>query len=118
MNLESKIQEFDQILKVITAHRDLPSEPLVEAGAVILQEIGKDRRAEILRDLRFNSRMVNSDSATEKQKAALRTFGIEISSGITKQEASALLSELFGELRAVLWGGLFLSKYIQFSTVF
>lgn len=93
MNLERKIQEFDQILKVITAHRDLPSEPLIEAGAVILQEVGKDRRAEILRDLRFNNRMFNSDSATEKQKAALRRFGIEVSDAMTKPEASHLLSE-------------------------
>lgn len=93
MELERKINEFDQILKVITAHRDLSSEPLIEAGAVILQEVGKDRRAEILRDLRFNNRMVNSDAATEKQKSALRRFGIEFSGGITKQEASGLLSE-------------------------
>ena len=94
MELEKKIDEFDQILKLITAHRDLPSEPLIEAGKTILQEVGKDRRTEILRDLRFNNRMVNSDSATEKQKAALKRFGIEVSNGLTKQEASALLSEV------------------------
>ena len=93
MNLERKIQEFDQILKVITAHGDLPAEPLIEAGSVILQEVGKDRRAEILRDLRFNHRVVNVEPATDKQRAALKRFGLEFRNGITKQEASALLSE-------------------------
>jgi len=101
-------EEFNQILKELKKKDDLPIESIVQVAQVILQESGKDRRTELLREARLSNNEFNSSSqnskandvkpATYRQKNALNRFGIEYSDDITKSEAYELLEKAFEQL--------------------
>lgn len=92
--MESKqiVNEFNEIFGNLKD--DLPDELAVQASTVILQELGKYNRVKTLTEVRLGN---NGEPATDKQKAALKKFGIEFRNGITKQEAYQLISEAIEE---------------------
>lgn len=95
-------QEFQGILSQVSQINGVPVESAVRVATVILQEAGKYRRTRVLRGMRMgNDRSEygnsNGEPATDKQKAALKNFGVEFRNGITKQEASELISEMIEE---------------------
>ena len=83
-------KEFQKILSQVSQIDGVPVESAVQVATVILRETGKYRRSKMLAESRLNS---DSEPATQKQKKALRSFGIDFRSGITKSEASELISE-------------------------
>jgi hypothetical protein len=93
MRTEEIYQQFEQILSDLRGIDGLPSDSVVQVAQVILQESGKDRRAELLQNARSSN---NGDSnknsndipATPRQKNALKRFGVEYRDDITKSEAS------------------------------
>ena len=91
MEVEKIMEEYYEIYDDLKSQRDeFDHQSCVLATTAILQELGKYRRSKFLSGLRNDS---NGEPATEKQKNALRKFGIAIEKGITKKEASVLLSE-------------------------
>jgi hypothetical protein len=90
METDQVNQEFQGILSEVSQIDSVPVESAVQVATVILREVGKYRRSKMLTECRLNN---NSDQATEKQKNALKNFGIEFRNGITKQVASDLISE-------------------------
>lgn len=94
-------EQFNQILDELKERNDLPIESIVQVAQVILQESGKDRRTELLRETKSNNNEGSSDNSTDKpatirQKNALMRFGIKFRNDITKSEASELLDKAFG----------------------
>jgi len=92
--------QFNHILSQLKEKNDLPIETSVQIAQVILQESGKDRRVDLLREAKSNNNEANSNynnnvPATLKQKNALLKFGVKFSNDITKSEASKLLDGVF-----------------------
>lgn len=87
-------EQFKQALEEVIKINGITTESAVNVATIILQESGKDRRAELYNKHRFNNNGFNRNSnqpATDKQKDALRKWRVEFSDDITKAEASALL---------------------------
>ena len=102
METEHIKQQFEQILEDVIKINGLTIESATQIAAVILQETGKYRRTEMLREARLlgterNSNNGNNEPATPRQKKALRNFGIKFSSNITKSEASRLIDRAIAE---------------------
>ena len=100
MKTEEIQEQFNQILDELKARNDLPIESIVQVAQVILQESGKDRRVELLRDAKSCNNKGSNDnntdkSATIRQKNALLRFGIKFRNDITKSEASELLDKAY-----------------------
>ena len=99
-------EQFKQTLEEVTKINGITTESAVQVATVILQESGKDRRAELLRETRLNNNGFNKNNkngnqpATYKQKNALRNFGIKYSNNITKSEASRLIDEAITEVES------------------
>ena len=90
-------EQFTQTLEEVTKINGITTESAVNVATLILQESGKDRRAELYNKHRFNNNGFNRNSnqpATEPQKYTLKKHGIEFSDDITKAEASALLDKV------------------------
>ncbi len=83
-------QEFQGILSEVSQINGVPVESAVQVATVILREAGKYRRSKMLSECRLNN---NSNPANEKQKNALKNFGIEFRNEITKPEAYQLIRE-------------------------
>ena len=108
MTIKEIHQQFEEILTELRDIEGLPEESVVKVAQVILQEAGKDRRAELANKSKSSnngyysssqsSENGSNQSATEKQKNALMKFGIEYSEDITKAEASVLLYKAFEKL--------------------
>jgi len=92
MNTQERKEEFREIYEEVAKINGLTTQEAVEVATAILQEAGKDRRAEILR-VRFSSNGNDSQQATPKQKAYLKSLGIEYKDDITKAEASELIDK-------------------------
>ena len=107
--------QFKQILHELQDIDGLPADSVVQVAQVILQEFGKDRRAELISNEKssnngnyynnFSSEANENEPATDKQKKALRTFFIDFEEDITKAEASKLLDKKFEELDRKKKGG-------------
>ncbi len=98
-------KEFEKILSALRKVEGLPLESIVQVAQVILQESGKDRRTELMRESHTNcngdsSKNSNDVPATPRQKNALKNFGIKYRDDITKAEASELLDKAFAELES------------------
>ena len=99
-------EQFEQILRDLNTIEDFRPESAIQVAQVILQESGKDRRTELLRDARVSNNGFNSSQnkangaqpATERQKNALMRFGIDFSDDITKSEAYEILEKAFEKL--------------------
>ena len=101
-------EQFIQILSELRNIQGLKDESAVQVAQVILVEVGKYRRTELLRDKKSSNNGYYSSSqssengssqpATEKQKNALTRFGIDFSDDITKAEAYELLDKAFEKL--------------------
>ncbi len=90
-------EQFKQTLEEVTKINGITTESAVNVATLILQESGKDRRAELYNKHRFNNNGSNRNTnqpATEPQKYTLKKHGIEFSDDITKAEASALLDKV------------------------
>ncbi len=103
MRTEEIQQQFEEILTELRDIEGLPAESVIQVAQVILQEVGKDRRAELIQENRSSNNWNNSYSsnnleATDKQKNALTKFGIQFSEDITKADASELLDKAFEKL--------------------
>lgn len=87
-NFEQKLEGYLSILaRIKTKVQD-------ERTAVsLLQEISKDIRMEQIKEEREAK---NGEPATDKQKKLMAELGIKCPKGITKKEASAMLSEELG----------------------
>lgn len=104
-----KTQEFKQILAEVK-NMDIPAESAVHVAEVILQESGKDRRAEMCNRNRYNSNGYSrnygrnirngNEPATDGQKNAMDNFRIEYSEDITKAEASRKLEQAIEEAKS------------------
>lgn len=95
-------EQFEQVLCGLQGIEGLTTESQVQIAQVILQESGKDRRTELLREARSSNNGAGSNNrnlpATDRQKNALMRFGIEYSDDITKSEAYELLEKAFEQL--------------------
>lgn len=92
--MESK--EMDRLESYIELYDEIREKSESDSAAVaILQEIGKDRRSNQIREEKAS---VNHELATEKQKRFMKRLGIRFPAGVTKKEASVLLDE---ELKAL-----------------
>lgn len=91
MNTQERKEEYKEIYEEVAKINGLTTQEAVEISIAILQETGKDRRAELL-GARFNSNG-NGNSATPKQKSYLNRLGIKYSNNITKTEASELIDK-------------------------
>ena len=110
MEIADISKQFEQILIELKEIEDLTDDSIVQVAQVILQESGKDRRAELINVTKssnngyYSSNLNNANSvdqpATEKQKKALSNFKIPYSEDITKIEASVLLDEAFKKLES------------------
>lgn len=89
MNSIELKEEFEKILQEVIEINGLTPEIAVEVAGLILQELGKDRRAEMLK-ARLNG---NEQKPTVKQLRYLERLGIDVPEGITKREASRLIDE-------------------------
>lgn len=103
MRTEEIYQQFEQILSDLRGIEGLPEDSVVQVAQAILHEAGKDRRTELLRDVKScnnggNGNSMNINPATPKQVIALRNFGIRVENDITKAEAYKLLEEAFNKL--------------------
>lgn len=63
----------------------------IQIAIAVLSEYGKDRRAEMLQNNRSNQK------PTEKQLRYLKSLGVSIPDGISKQEASKLIEQAKAE---------------------
>jgi hypothetical protein len=98
--------DFEQVLSEVIKINGVSIEAAIQTAVVILQEAGKDRRAETYRQQRLNINGNGNNNnhanggkapATDNQKNAMDNFGIEYSEDITKAEASALLEKAIAE---------------------
>jgi hypothetical protein len=101
MNTDEIQNQFKNILYELKGIEGLTAESSIQVAQVILQESGKDRRAELLRDGKTGNNKGSTDysgdmPATLKQKNALTRFGIKFRNDISKSEASELLDKAFG----------------------
>ena len=68
-----------------------------EVAAVILEQVGKDQRCErMMGSSEFRRNAVNDGDdtqATSKQISYLKRLGVEVTAGLTKQQASELIDE-------------------------
>lgn len=87
MNAQERKEEFKGIYEEVVKIDGLTTNEAVEVSIAILQEAGKDRRTPA--GLSGNG----SQPATDKQKAYLKSLGIEYKDDITKAEASALIDK-------------------------
>ncbi len=89
--------DFEQILGEVIKISGLPVESATQISTIILQESGKDRRAEICnsRNNGFNRNYNNGNDKpiTEKQTKFLQDLGIEVTPNMTSREASALIDQ-------------------------
>ena len=79
--LESYIELYDEIREKTESD---------SAAVAILQEMGKDKRSNQIRDEKTS---VNNEPATEKQRRFMKRLGMSFPKGVTKKEASVLLDE-------------------------
>ena len=85
MEIQNKIEEYASLLDQIKTRIQDSNE-----AVVILEQIGKDKRTELIQGLQ-NS---NSDTpATEKQKKYMDSLGIEYSDDVTKKDASGMIEQ-------------------------
>ena len=85
MEIQNKIEEYASLLEQIKTRIQDSSE-----AVVILEQIGKDKRTELIQGLQNP----NSDiPATEKQKKYMDSLGIEYSDDVTKKDASDMIEQ-------------------------
>ncbi|MBU0477666.1 hypothetical protein KKC91_03765 [bacterium] len=84
--------EFEKILSDVIKLNGLSPESAVLSAQLILQEAGKDRRTEMIREAKSDNG--NEDvTATFNQKKAMRNLKISFSEDIGKKEASTLIEQ-------------------------
>ena len=88
--------DIDKLGSYIELYDEIREKTESDSAAVaILQEMGKDRRSNQIREEKAT---VNHERATEKQKRFMKWLGISFPEGVTKKEASILLDR---ELKTV-----------------
>ena len=85
--MSGKINYYVSLLEKIEQKVSSP-----EKAMAILQQIGKDCRTERIQSSQV-SEYSGNEPATEKQLEFLKDLGVEVTPGLTKQEASDLISE-------------------------
>ena len=95
--------EFEQILNEVKKISGISIDSAVLAATGILAELGKYSRMQEIRSNGNDSNAVVSNGngdqpATEKQKNALKKFGLKYRADITKKEASELLDKVISQL--------------------
>jgi len=94
MKTQEITKEFEQILSDVIKLNGLSPESAVLSTQLILQEAGKDRRTEMIREAKLNNSNGNEDvPATFNQKKAMRNLKISFSEDIGKKEASTLIEQ-------------------------
>ena len=94
-------QEFEQILSEVIRINGLSAESAISVATAILQESGKFRRTEMLKEARANSNTNGRNGnqpATFSQKRALRNLRITYDGNISKAEASRLIEQAVQQL--------------------
>ena len=88
MNVEQYMQKYEQIKASVKSD---------EIAAVILDQLGKDRRVEAMKNGAAegeSKRVVRGDEpATQKQKDYLAKLQVPFEEGLTRKEASAKIDE-------------------------
>ena len=87
---QKRVDHYIELLDVISEKTQEES-----TAVAILQEMSKDRRAKQIRNERENR---NSNGATGKQKRLMRQLGLDFPEGITRKEASVMLTEELNKL--------------------
>ena len=96
MDKENMQQRIDNYVKVFN---DLKVRTGDERTALtILQEVNKDIRMAQIRAERENGSSSDEDEeVTNRQRAYLKRLGVEIPTGLTKKQASAMIDEAVGK---------------------
>jgi hypothetical protein len=95
--------EFKQTLEEVTKINGITTESAVQVATIILQESGKDRRAELYRQAKMNKNNLYRNSnnsnqpATDKQKGYMKNLGIDFNDNITISEASEMIEQAKAE---------------------
>ena len=89
--MSGKINYYVSLLEKIEQKVSSP-----EKAIAILQQIGKDCRMDKIQSSQVSEDSAN-EPATEKQLEFLKDLGVEVEPGLTKQEASDLISEAKGD---------------------
>jgi hypothetical protein len=96
--------EFEQILSEVRKITNISTDSAVIAATGILAELGKYSR---MQEFRTNSNYTGNGNgnntngnqpATDKQKNALKKFGLKFRDDITKQQASELLDRVIQQI--------------------
>ena len=88
-------QLFEGMLKEVLGIEGIDSDKAVNVASILVQEYGKNKRTEILREARSNghSDQVNDQKVTEKQLKFLKQLKVEVPEGTTKRQASEMIAE-------------------------
>jgi len=95
MEIQNKVHKYVQVFDDMK--KRVGSD---EVAAVILEQVGKDNRCELMRDGGVRQAVVNRDPdapATSKQIGYLKHLGVEISERLTKEQASELIDQAAGK---------------------
>ncbi|MBI5872316.1 hypothetical protein HZB88_04505 [archaeon] len=90
--------DFEQVLSDLSKISGMTPESSIQVATIILQESGKDRRAEIYNsknngfNRNYNSNN-NDKPITEKQKKFMQDLGITVTPNMTSREASRLIDQ-------------------------
>jgi hypothetical protein len=94
--------DFEEVLSDLSKIDGMTPESTVQVATVILQESGKDRRAEIYNsknngfNRNYNSNG-NDKPITEKQKKFMQDLGITVTPNMTSRQASELIEQHKGK---------------------
>lgn len=83
MKVEQYMKQFQEIAEKLNGRGKQ------SIALAIMQELAKDRRMAEIREAREN----NNGEATPNQKSYARDLGIEIPAGVTKAEASRMITK-------------------------
>ena len=88
-------QLFEDMLKEVLSIEGIDSDKAVNVASILVQEYGKNKRTEILREARSNGHSESSanSEATEKQLKFLKQLNVEVPEGTTKRQASEMIAE-------------------------
>lgn len=84
-DIKSRLNEYIELYDEIAEKTDC-----ADAAIAVMHELSKDRRAS---DMRYEKRAKSSDAATSKQKELMKELNIDFDEGITKKQASKLITE-------------------------
>jgi|GEM_PF-1899619 len=87
MNTQERVEQFREVFEEAKKVESLSTQETVQVAVALLQEAGKDRRTPA--GLSGNG----NQPATDKQKAYLKSLGIEYKDDVTKAEASELIDK-------------------------